>query len=222
MSVPERLATERRRIGLTQQQLGEAGGVTKKTQLGYEKGLASPPLDYFFRIEKTGVNLRYVIFGETHEPSAATAPRTSRDIDSDAVGQSAAHRADQPSVGYATEPVRQAAAASAATASYGPGRQVSAQQLSQTERHMTEIRNRIVHGVRDGSYDESLQAQALQGALLDVITNAQRYGHKLSTQQFIGVVMEMYQHFYATLLSESDALLPISSEEGHSPTGTSG
>jgi len=72
--VSDRLAEERRSLGLTQEALGKVGGVTKKTQLGYEKGTASPTADYLLKIREAGADVVYVLTGVrsnvAQEPSA--------------------------------------------------------------------------------------------------------------------------------------------------------
>lgn len=72
MELPERLAEERKRLRLTQEALGELGGVTKKTQLGYEKGISSPTADYLQRIAMAGVDVVFVLTGRT--PTVVEAP----------------------------------------------------------------------------------------------------------------------------------------------------
>ncbi|MBD3728723.1 MAG: helix-turn-helix domain-containing protein [Sphingomonadales bacterium] len=59
-----RLREERERLGLSQKALGELGGVSKNTQLAYENGGSSIPLDYLDRLSKHGLDLDYVATGE--------------------------------------------------------------------------------------------------------------------------------------------------------------
>lgn len=59
----DRLRIERERLGLRQVDLAAAARFTRLTQMGYEKGLSFPPLEYFFDVQNRGVDLRFVLFG---------------------------------------------------------------------------------------------------------------------------------------------------------------
>ena len=61
-----RLASERLRLGLNQQQLGEACGVSKTSQLNYESGKRTPDTLYLTAAIKAGVDVMYVISGQRH------------------------------------------------------------------------------------------------------------------------------------------------------------
>ena len=63
MSIGERLRNERERLGLTQEQLGSVGGITKLSQFNYENGKRSPSADYLAEIAKVGIDVNYVLFG---------------------------------------------------------------------------------------------------------------------------------------------------------------
>lgn len=59
-----RLREERERLGLSQPALGEIGGVTKLTQLNYEKGKGVPDAAYLYTIHKAlGINIHYILTG---------------------------------------------------------------------------------------------------------------------------------------------------------------
>lgn len=59
-----RLREERERLGLSQPALGEIGGVTKLTQLNYEKGKGMPDAAYLYTIHKAlGINIHYILTG---------------------------------------------------------------------------------------------------------------------------------------------------------------
>lgn len=58
-----RLREERERLGLTQQALGEAAGVTNITQSNYEAGRRSPAADYLAAAAAAGVDVLYVVTG---------------------------------------------------------------------------------------------------------------------------------------------------------------
>ncbi|WP_162961855.1 helix-turn-helix domain-containing protein, partial [Pseudomonas aeruginosa] len=49
MTIGERLKEERQRLGMSQTELAEQCGVSKNTQLAYEKGERSPDAAYLLR-----------------------------------------------------------------------------------------------------------------------------------------------------------------------------
>ena len=59
------------RLGLSQTALGEAGGVTKKSQMLYESGERSPDASYLAAISSAGVDVSYVLTGGSGQPSTA-------------------------------------------------------------------------------------------------------------------------------------------------------
>lgn len=64
VSIGERLRSERQRLDMNQTQIGECGGVTKKTQMLYEAGERFPDAAYLAAIAKAGADVRYIITGE--------------------------------------------------------------------------------------------------------------------------------------------------------------
>lgn len=60
---PERLREERNRLGLTQEQLGEVGGVKKQAQSLYEGGKRNPDVGYLDRVSAVGVDVVYLLTG---------------------------------------------------------------------------------------------------------------------------------------------------------------
>lgn len=64
MSIGERLREERSRLGLSQAQLGEIGGVQKQAQLKYEKGDRQPDALYLEAVAAAGVDVLYVLTGK--------------------------------------------------------------------------------------------------------------------------------------------------------------
>lgn len=58
-----RLREERERLGFSQKAFGELGGVSKNTQLAYETGASSIPLDYLLKLTGNGLDLGYVSTG---------------------------------------------------------------------------------------------------------------------------------------------------------------
>ncbi|WP_395602864.1 helix-turn-helix domain-containing protein [Pseudomonas sp. A1230] len=63
MTIGERLKEERSRLGLSQTDLGAAGGVGKTTQINYEKGTGTPDAKYLAAVEELGVDVLYVVTG---------------------------------------------------------------------------------------------------------------------------------------------------------------
>lgn len=59
---------ERQRLDLNQTQLGERGGVTKKTQMLYESGDRSPDTAYLAAIAEAGADVRYIVTGDREGP----------------------------------------------------------------------------------------------------------------------------------------------------------
>ncbi|WP_164276473.1 helix-turn-helix transcriptional regulator [Stenotrophomonas sp. B1-1] len=58
-----RLRAERKRLGLTQEQMADAVGIKKQSQLRYESGKSSPTLEYLFRLQRLGANIAYILTG---------------------------------------------------------------------------------------------------------------------------------------------------------------
>lgn len=59
-----RLTEERKRLGLTQSQLAEIGGIKRLAQSQYERETSSPTVRYLAAIAQAGVNLTQVLFGD--------------------------------------------------------------------------------------------------------------------------------------------------------------
>lgn len=72
---PARLKQERRRLGLNQAELANAGGVQKHAQLNYEKGLRYPDATYLTGIAEVGVDVLYLLTGRTSDPSTVVLDR---------------------------------------------------------------------------------------------------------------------------------------------------
>ncbi len=150
--VSDRLAEERRSLGFTQEALGKIGGVTKKTQLGYEKGTASPTADYLLKIREAGADIVYVLTGVR------------------------SNTAQQPSAHY---------------------------------------NNEVPATLKNQQHE-----QAIRAALLNTITNTRKFGHRLSTEQFIAVTLGVYGEFLKELQS-GDADI-VAAGDTPSQTGTNG
>lgn len=63
MTMGERLKEERLRAGLSQTQLAEQCGISKNTQLNYEKGDRSPDGAYLEFAARLGIDVLYVVTG---------------------------------------------------------------------------------------------------------------------------------------------------------------
>lgn len=59
----ERLKKERKRLGLSQTAFGALVGVTKQSQMLYEKGQRKPDSDYLMAAAHHGVDVNYLIYG---------------------------------------------------------------------------------------------------------------------------------------------------------------
>lgn len=57
------MAAERKRVGLSQEDLGNVGGVKQLAQSNYEKGKRAPDSDYWSAIAVTGIDVQYVLTG---------------------------------------------------------------------------------------------------------------------------------------------------------------
>ena len=60
----KRLREERKRLGLTQTELAEAGGIRRVTVYLYEKGDRTPTVEFLDRLRSHGVSFEYVLWGE--------------------------------------------------------------------------------------------------------------------------------------------------------------
>lgn len=72
--ITQRLREERKRLGLTQEELAIIGGVKVNAQSIYERGVRVPNVIYLANIAKAGVDVLYVVTGRL-TPSAAS-PKT--------------------------------------------------------------------------------------------------------------------------------------------------
>ncbi len=63
-SIGERIKSERRRLGLSQDKFAEAGGIRRTTLYQYEHGDRRPSLDFLMKSTSVGLDLAYIIFGE--------------------------------------------------------------------------------------------------------------------------------------------------------------
>lgn len=63
MHAGERLREERERLGFSQTDLAEVGGVTRKTQFNYESGERYPDAAYLGALASVGFDVLYVVTG---------------------------------------------------------------------------------------------------------------------------------------------------------------
>jgi len=63
-----RLKEVRERMGLTQTAFGALGGVSKGSQIAYERGRAQPAVTYLERLAESGVNVIYLLTGQKMIP----------------------------------------------------------------------------------------------------------------------------------------------------------
>ncbi|KAA0945808.1 MULTISPECIES: helix-turn-helix transcriptional regulator [unclassified Pseudomonas] len=61
--IGSRLRLERERLGLSQKNFGEIGGVEANAQGKYENGDRAPKADYLSRVAERGVDILYVLTG---------------------------------------------------------------------------------------------------------------------------------------------------------------
>ncbi len=73
MGISDRLREERLRLDLTQAQLADLVGITKKTQINWEHGISSPNADALIGYQTAGVDAWYVLTGERASPAAPVA-----------------------------------------------------------------------------------------------------------------------------------------------------
>lgn len=70
-SFGERLREERLRIGLTQAEMAEIGGVKRTTQHIYESDVRTPDLTYLMLVRDAGADLSYLVHGYREGPQGA-------------------------------------------------------------------------------------------------------------------------------------------------------
>jgi transcriptional regulator with XRE-family HTH domain len=81
MSTHERLREERERLGLSQTEFGQIGGVKKVAQINYEKGVRQPDAAYLAAIAAAGVDVLYVLTGQrSAAPTSPPPPPTREDF----------------------------------------------------------------------------------------------------------------------------------------------
>ncbi|MBF0340705.1 MAG: helix-turn-helix transcriptional regulator [Magnetococcales bacterium] len=63
MNFFERLKTERKRLGLTQGEMADIGGISKTSYFNYESGSREPNASFLTAIATAGVDVNYVLTG---------------------------------------------------------------------------------------------------------------------------------------------------------------
>ena len=63
VTIGDRLQAERNRLGLNQTEFAALGGVSKASQVNYEKGERSPDANYLSGLADAGVDVLYVLTG---------------------------------------------------------------------------------------------------------------------------------------------------------------
>lgn len=74
MKICNRLKTAREALGLSQQDMADAGGVSLRSQQNYEAGLRSPDSDYLAAIAAAGADVLHILTGQRSASASATKP----------------------------------------------------------------------------------------------------------------------------------------------------
>lgn len=69
MTIGDRLRDERKRLGLSQTVVGEIAGVTKMSQINYEKDARAPDAAYLAAIAAAGADVQYILTGQRSAPA---------------------------------------------------------------------------------------------------------------------------------------------------------
>lgn len=83
----ERLAEERKRLGLSQEEFATLGGIPMRTYCGYEYGISEPKASFLTRLAANGVDVLYILTGvrsakaELQEPPANYAVLNKKRVD---------------------------------------------------------------------------------------------------------------------------------------------
>lgn len=67
-----RLKEERERVGHSQEQFAEAGGVSRRTVIAWEKGEQFPNAAFLATVSAMGVDVLYVLTGQRTQPVEST------------------------------------------------------------------------------------------------------------------------------------------------------
>lgn len=78
--IGSRLREERDRLGLSQDQFAELGGVSKRTQVSWERGDQTPNAEFLSVVAAAGVDVQYVITGRRSQIADATEPLRNEEL----------------------------------------------------------------------------------------------------------------------------------------------
>jgi transcriptional regulator with XRE-family HTH domain len=78
-----RLKKERKRLGMSQEELATTGGVKLNAQSNYENGHRSPDAAYLARVSAVGVDVAYLITGTRTQPARSQAAVDSSGTDAE-------------------------------------------------------------------------------------------------------------------------------------------
>lgn len=67
----DRLRAERERIGFSQEEMAELGGVKRRSQINYEAGERAPDADYLARVASR-IDVLFVLTGQRAQPLETT------------------------------------------------------------------------------------------------------------------------------------------------------
>lgn len=83
MNTGKRLRAERERLGMSQTDFGEVGGVRKLAQIKYEKGERIPDAEYLARVAGAGADVLYILTGQRagDQPAPALSRREAALLD---------------------------------------------------------------------------------------------------------------------------------------------
>jgi len=65
LTVGQRLIKERKRLGISKVDMASVGGISRVSQASYEADKTSPNGEYLIRVSKVGVDVNYVLFGNS-------------------------------------------------------------------------------------------------------------------------------------------------------------
>lgn len=69
-TIAERLKSERQRLGLSQERMGAIAGVTKQSQINYEKGVRQPDVEYLAAVGEGGADVLFIVTGQSSQANS--------------------------------------------------------------------------------------------------------------------------------------------------------
>lgn len=67
MSIGKRIRSERERLGISQEELRIACGISYRTQMAYELGESEPKVSYIVKFSELGADMNYIVTGNRAE-----------------------------------------------------------------------------------------------------------------------------------------------------------